>query len=115
MFRFDSDGNFKAAFDFGWDSTPAIYQHAGTYSVVIKDNHYDAGNYWRAESQRSCHRPFVWMRQRAPTTSRSYRPENALTIQMEHKARPMRVAETVNRTVSRSGSLSMAACIVVRH
>jgi hypothetical protein len=45
MFRFDANGNFKAAFFFGWDSTPAIYQHDGTYSVVIKDNHYDAGNY----------------------------------------------------------------------
>jgi hypothetical protein len=45
MFRFDSHGNFKAAFNFGWDSTPAIYQHHGTYSVVIKDNHYDAGNF----------------------------------------------------------------------
>jgi hypothetical protein len=43
MFRFDAAGNFKAAFDFGWDSTPAIYEHSGTYSVVIKDNHYDAG------------------------------------------------------------------------
>jgi hypothetical protein len=45
MFRFDSRGNFAAAYHFGWDSTPAIYQHNGTYSVVIKDNHYDAGNY----------------------------------------------------------------------
>jgi len=45
MMRFDSQGNFKAAFTFGWDSTPAIYQHDGTYSVVIKDNHYDAGNF----------------------------------------------------------------------
>ena len=35
-------GQFQGAFDFGWDSTPAIYQHGGTYSVVIKDNHYDA-------------------------------------------------------------------------
>ena len=45
MFRFDSQGHFAAAYHFGWDSTPAIYQHDGTYSVVIKDNHYDAGNY----------------------------------------------------------------------
>jgi hypothetical protein len=45
MFRFDADGNFMAAFDFGWDSTPAIYQDHGKYSIVIKDNHYDAGNY----------------------------------------------------------------------
>src|SRR5207244_1113405 len=30
MFRFDRNGNFVAAFDFGWDSTPAIYAHNGT-------------------------------------------------------------------------------------
>jgi hypothetical protein len=45
MFRFDKNGNFAAAYDFGWDSTPAIYPHHGTYSIVIKDNHYDAGSY----------------------------------------------------------------------
>ena len=45
MFRFAANGDFKAAYDFGWDSTPAIYSHNGTYSVVIKDNHYDAGSY----------------------------------------------------------------------
>ncbi len=45
MFRFDADGTFMAAYDFGWDSTPAIFQHDGTYSIVIKDNHYDAGSY----------------------------------------------------------------------
>jgi hypothetical protein len=44
-FRFDSDGNFVAAYNFGWDTTPAIYAHDGTYSVVVKDNHYNAGNY----------------------------------------------------------------------
>ena len=45
MFRFDKNGNFQAAYDFGWDSTPAIWPHNGTYSIVIKDNHYDAGSY----------------------------------------------------------------------
>jgi hypothetical protein len=45
MFRFDRNGTFIAAYDFGWDSTPAIYAHGGTYSIVIKDNHYDAGSY----------------------------------------------------------------------
>ena len=45
MFRFDRNGNFVAAYDFGWDSTPAIYPHNGTYSIVIKDNHYDVGSY----------------------------------------------------------------------
>jgi hypothetical protein len=52
MFRFDKNGNFKAAYHFGWDSTPAIFQHDDdfhdddtNYSIVIKDNHYDAGNF----------------------------------------------------------------------
>jgi hypothetical protein len=45
MFRFDANGNFQAAYDFGWDSTPALYRHDHTYSIVIKDNHYDAGSY----------------------------------------------------------------------
>jgi hypothetical protein len=45
MFRFGRNGAFKAAYDFGWDSTPALYPHDGTNSIVIKDNHYDAGSY----------------------------------------------------------------------
>jgi len=45
MFRFDKQGGFVAAYNFGWDSTPAIYPHHGSYSIVIKDNHYDAGNF----------------------------------------------------------------------
>jgi len=46
LFKFSSTGAFLAAFDFGWDTTPGIMSHAdGTYSVVEKDNHYDAGSY----------------------------------------------------------------------
>ena len=49
LFRFDAGGNFMAAYDFGWDSTPAIHAHDGTYSIVIKDNHYDAGAYCNSD------------------------------------------------------------------
>lgn len=46
MFKFSSTGAFLAAFDFGWDTTPAILSHGGgSYSIVEKDNHYDAGSY----------------------------------------------------------------------
>jgi len=45
LFQFSAGGSFLAAYDFGWDVTPAIYGHDGTYSVVIKDNHYDVGSY----------------------------------------------------------------------
>jgi hypothetical protein len=40
-FKFDVNGHFVGAFEFGWDSTPGVYAHDGTYSIVIKDNHYD--------------------------------------------------------------------------
>jgi hypothetical protein len=45
LFKFDAAGNFGGAYDFGWDSSPAIYQHDGTYSIVIKDNHYEIQQY----------------------------------------------------------------------
>ena len=45
LFQLGAEGSFLAAYDFGWDVTPAIYGHDGTYSVVIKDNHYDVGSY----------------------------------------------------------------------
>ena len=41
FFKFSSTGQFLAAYEFGWDSTPAAFSHDGTYSIVIKDNHYD--------------------------------------------------------------------------
>lgn len=45
LFQFSGEGSFLAAYDFGWDVTPAIYGHDGTYSIVIKDNRYDVGSY----------------------------------------------------------------------
>jgi len=41
FFKFSSTGSFISWFDFGWDSTPAVWPHDGTFSVVAKDNHYD--------------------------------------------------------------------------
>ena len=43
LMKFDANGQFQGAYSFGWDSTPAIYQHGGTYSIVIKDNEYGGG------------------------------------------------------------------------
>jgi hypothetical protein len=40
LMRFSSSGQFLSYFNFGWDITPGIYQHDGTYSIVIKNNHY---------------------------------------------------------------------------
>jgi outer membrane protein assembly factor BamB len=40
LFRFDAQGAFLGSYDFGWDVTPAVREHGGTWSVLIKDNHY---------------------------------------------------------------------------
>jgi hypothetical protein len=46
IFHFAANGTFLNAFQFGWDDTPGIYSHDGTYSVVTKDNHYgEVGSY----------------------------------------------------------------------
>lgn len=47
MFKFSSAGKYETSFDFGWDSTPAIYAHDGTYSIVLKNNYYgNSGPYY---------------------------------------------------------------------
>ena len=38
--RFSADGAFLNAYSFGWDVTPAIWQHDGTFSVITKENRY---------------------------------------------------------------------------
>jgi hypothetical protein len=46
MMHFSASGQYLGAYPFGWDDTPAIYQHNGTYSLVTKDNRYgDTGSY----------------------------------------------------------------------
>jgi hypothetical protein len=46
MLRYSSTGQFLGSYIFGWDVTPAIYSHGGTYSLVTKDNHYgEVGSY----------------------------------------------------------------------
>jgi outer membrane protein assembly factor BamB len=45
LLKFNSSGEFLTAYDFGWDITPAVHPHDGTYSIVIKDNHYGGKEY----------------------------------------------------------------------
>ena len=46
LFKFAPDGTPAATYDFGWDYTPALWPHDGTYSIVIKENRYDEGHYY---------------------------------------------------------------------
>lgn len=44
--RFDHHGKYLGAFEFGWDETPAVYEHDGSYSLIFKENHYgEVGSY----------------------------------------------------------------------
>ena len=45
LLKFSPAGVLAATYDFGWDSTPAIFSNNGSYSVILKDNHYDNGSY----------------------------------------------------------------------
>lgn len=46
LMHFRAEGVYLGAYPFGWDTTPAIYAHDGTFSLVTKDNHYGAmGSY----------------------------------------------------------------------
>jgi outer membrane protein assembly factor BamB len=40
LVKLDASGHVSATYDFGWDTTPALYRHDGTYSILLKDNHY---------------------------------------------------------------------------
>jgi len=40
LMHFSAAGAYLGNYDFGWDLTPATWTHDGTFSVVVKDNHY---------------------------------------------------------------------------
>lgn len=45
LFKFSPLGDVLATYPFGWDITPAVRPRGGSYSVVLKENHYPAGSY----------------------------------------------------------------------
>ncbi|HET7711650.1 MAG TPA: hypothetical protein VFL80_06945, partial [Thermoanaerobaculia bacterium] len=45
LMMFTPDGGYVGAYGFGWDITPAIYTHGGTYSIILKENRYNVSSY----------------------------------------------------------------------
>jgi hypothetical protein len=46
LMHFSANGQVLGSYLFGWDTTPSIWQHDGTYSVILKENHYsETGSY----------------------------------------------------------------------
>ena len=43
LMKFGADGSYLGAYQFGWDTTPGIRVHGGSYSVITKENHYSNG------------------------------------------------------------------------
>jgi outer membrane protein assembly factor BamB len=40
LIKLSAGGTVAGNYSFGWDVTPAVYQHGDDYSIVIKDNYY---------------------------------------------------------------------------
>jgi hypothetical protein len=45
LMRFASTGDYLGAYGGGWDSTPAVFGHDDTFSIIFKENHYNIGSY----------------------------------------------------------------------
>jgi hypothetical protein len=96
VFRFKANGSFGGTYDFGWDSTPAIYPHDATFSVVIKDNHYGIGSYCNDVcppapeayyiTQLTANLTTEWQFQSTNTQSCQRNPDNSLTCVSDHPA-----------------------------
>ena len=43
LVKLGPSGEPAGTYTFGWDTTPALYLHDSTYSIVLKDNHYSSG------------------------------------------------------------------------
>jgi hypothetical protein len=96
LLHFDALGNFLNAFDFGWDSTPAVYPHNGTYSVIIKDNHYPVPFYCSGNpgcqnvpelyyiSQIDPNMQIEWSFQSTNTQSCTRNPDGSITCVSDH-------------------------------
>ncbi len=96
LLHFDTQGNFLNAFDFGWDSTPAVYPHNGTYSVIIKDNHYPVPFYCSGNpgcqnvpqvyyiSQIDPNMQIEWSFQSTNTQSCQRNPDGSMTCVSDH-------------------------------
>ena len=78
LIKLDRHGQFAASFTFGWDSTPAVYEHDHTYSLVIKDNHYFTQGPFLL-SQLSSNLEIEWSFQNTTTQACVRQPDGTLT------------------------------------
>ena len=82
-FKFAANGTPAGSYDFGWDTTPSFFSHDGTYSIVLKDNHYDTqGPYFI--TQLDANLKVEWKYQHTNTQSCSRASDGALQCVSDH-------------------------------
>ncbi|HEX3766315.1 MAG TPA: hypothetical protein VHW23_46805 [Kofleriaceae bacterium] len=82
MFKFGPTGAVTAMFDFGWDSTPAVFGGPDDYKVIIKDNHYGSGPFLISELDSSLH--IVWSFQTNNTQSCARQGDGTIACTDDH-------------------------------
>lgn len=89
LFELDRTGAVAATFDFGWDSTPAVFGGPDDYKIVIKDNHYgtdangvDLGPFYITELDAQLHT--VWQFQSTNTRSCARQPDGTIACIDDH-------------------------------
>jgi outer membrane protein assembly factor BamB len=89
LIKLDADGQFVAAYDFGWDTTPAVVGTGADYKIVLKDNHYgvdengvDLGPYFITELDASL--AVVWQFKSTETQSCIKAPDGTVQCAEDH-------------------------------
>lgn len=90
MVRFSADGQFLNSYPFGWDVTPAAWQHDGTFSIVTKENRYaEVGTYcgsptWCPETRVPGDDEGYYITQLSPDLQVQWKFKSAPTSDHEH-------------------------------
>ena len=90
VIKFDPAGKPLGNYDFGWDYTPAVWQHDGTYSIIVKDNNYgfdqvamvNLGPYYITQLDKDM--KIEWQFRNTNTQSCSYDSHHALHCVADH-------------------------------
>jgi outer membrane protein assembly factor BamB len=89
LFKLDGSGAVAATFDFGWDTTPAVFGSADDYRIVIKDNHYgtdasgvDHGPFFITELDAQLN--VLWQFASTNTRTCERRPDGSMSCVSDH-------------------------------
>ena len=86
LMQFSAAGEFMHAYRFGWDITPAIYEHEGTWSIITKENRYPVGSYCsNCSAARNADDPFgYFITQLDPQFNLQWQFKNSNTLSCRH-------------------------------